>query len=502
MMQPEGKPNRRRRTIGISTLLLVLILIIAYLVFGIGDDDDEPSNATQQANTLRDETTRYPVTIIILDDFSIPLKSMVDQLDERLDTRVAEDFKAAGDDIRALVREKGYEGPAVRGSITELVAPLKAQMAEVVMASPEMNLDGRSMEDTNCAVSPEGTAAFVTEGAAAFVTEGASAFVTEGATAFVTEGAAAFVTEGASLWDQPHGQRVQLELEELLRLPQAKGLDIQVRVLDADGFVFPVMAEKLDQLIKEIRTANPDMRIVVNMSFAIVPCEKVTDIVAYTRLLREFAVTEGDEESNDPVAFSQVLGAFYAEDIFHTPPAGEGTFQHEFCPGDEPSGFAACTDYPLDRSLSAEQTLYFVGASGNGIMDNGTLVGVDFPFYPAAWKEVIAVSASSGADHLGVARPPRAEYSNAGRIIMGGTWPPDPTSWQPQGILDRFPQAGTSFAAPRYSFIVALYLANAQGINVGCKDDVVPPPADSVDWLAAPPPSDKIDQDHCSTLQP
>ena len=75
-----------------------------------------------------------------------------------------------------------------------------------------------------------------------------------------------------------------------MKLPQAQGLDIRLHVLDADGFVFPALAEKLNQTIQEIRAADPNMRIVVNMSFAIVPCEKVTDIVAYTRLLREFVI--------------------------------------------------------------------------------------------------------------------------------------------------------------------------------------------------------------------
>ena len=152
---------------------------------------------------------------------------------------------------------------------------------------------------------------------------------------------------------------------------------------------------------------------------------------------------------------------------------------NEFCPGDD------SPPVPLDQNRRGSRTLYFVAASGNGIKDeSGALIGVDFPFYPAAWPEVIAVSASSGTDHLGVATPPRAAYSNAGRIIMGGTWPPDAATWTPAGTLDKFPQVGTSFAAPRYSFIVALYLANAQEINVGCKDDLVPPPANSVDWLA------------------
>jgi hypothetical protein len=488
-MQSEIKPARRRLTIVASALLLAFMLIIAYFAFGIGEDEDEPvAAASSQADVLQqEELAHYPVTIIIIDDFGVPLKSLVDRIDESLDAGTVDDFKALGDEIRALVGEKGGDGPAMRDAIIERVGPLKEQLAEAVLASPEMNLEGRALKETNCAMLPEGTAAFVTEGASAFVTEGATAFV----------------TEGASLWDQPHGQRVLLEFEELLNLPQAQGLDIRLHVLDAKGFVFPVLAQQLDQEIKEIRASEPDMRFVVNMSIAIVPCEKVTDIVTYTRLLREFVIEEGNEQSNDPAAFSQVLGALYTEDIFHTPPVGKAIFQYEFCPGDEAEEYAACSAYPLEQSPTEERTLFFVGAAGNGFKDeSGALLGVDYPFYPAAWQEVIAVSANNDTGHLDVAAPPRAEYSNAGRIIMGGTWPPGAATWPPQGVLDRFPQVGTSFAAPRYSFIIALYLANVQEVHVGCEADQIPPPADSFGWLAAPPPPDKIDQDHCSTLYP
>ena len=85
-MQPETIPNRRRLTIVASALLLAILLIMAYFVFGVGEDEDEDksTNTTPQVNIQQEDTTRYPVTIIIIDDFSGPLTSLVDRIDESL----------------------------------------------------------------------------------------------------------------------------------------------------------------------------------------------------------------------------------------------------------------------------------------------------------------------------------------------------------------------------------------------------------------------------------
>jgi hypothetical protein len=346
-----------------------------------------------------------------------------------------------------------------------------------------MNLGDRAISETNCGVSPEGT----------------SIFATGGASIFATDGASVIITDGKSLWDQPHGERVKKELDELKDLlgpPNPQGPEIDLEVLNAHGFAFPQIASDLDAMITDIRTENPNMRIVVNMSFAIVPCEKVTDIVTYTRLLREFIV---DENGSDAWVFEQTLDTLFQEGSFRGRLAGPGTFQTELCPEGKP--YTACVDYPPEGEPDPNRKLYFVAASGNGIKDeNFVSLGVGYPFYPAAWPEVIAVSASDDADHFAVTSPPRASYSNAGRIMMGGTWPPTASIWPWTGILDDYPLMGTSFAAPRYSFVVALYLAEAQDIDVGCGPGLLPPPADSFDWLTAPPPPDKIDQNHCSTL--
>jgi hypothetical protein len=487
-MQPKNKPGRR--TLVASVSLFAILIAIGFLAWeGNRDQQGKPpstDNNTTLSNTTRQEEL-YPVTIIIIDDFNPLLTEMVSDLDNRSDGQITGDFKAVGDQIRAIRDQSGRSGPDIREEIISKVAGLKSEIDTLVLTSVQMNLDGRASGSTNCAVSPEGTSVFSTEGASVFSTEGASVFS--------TDGASVFATEGAAMSAQPHGERVLREFDELLGLPPATGLKIDREPLDVQGFAFPAIADRLNTRINAIREANPEMRIVVNMSFAIVPCEKVTDLAAYTRLLREFVIEEGDDHPNDPWAFEQVLDALYQEDIFHTKPVGAGTFHSEFCPDGE--GFAPCPEEPSGEG----RTLYFVAASGNGIKDeNGVPLGAGFPFYPAAWKEVIAVSASSDTDHLAVVTKDRATYSNVGRIMMGGSWLPDPTPW-PTGTVHDW-QYGTSFAAPRYSFIVALYLTGSQGSGVGCTPDVFPPPADSFDWLKVPPPPDKVDKDHCSTLLP
>ena len=111
-------------------------MIIAYLAFGVGEDennndnhDGETNNITPNAN-IQTDTTQYPVTIIIIDDFSEPLKAVVDRIDE---TR-ADDFRTASEDIRAARHAiKVTMAPPCAADIIERVAPLKEQLAEIVL---------------------------------------------------------------------------------------------------------------------------------------------------------------------------------------------------------------------------------------------------------------------------------------------------------------------------------------------------------------------------------
>lgn len=107
---------------------------------------------------------------------------------------------------------------------------------------------------------------------------------------------------------------------------------------------------------------------------------------------------------------------------------------------------------PLHAVLSglAAAPVVPVAAAGNGlyVFKDGKLVRThfQFPFAPALWNPVVA--ASGGQDWA-----QRAEYSNNGEVVLDGkTWV------VPAGGGNAVQVQGSSFAAPRLSASVAVYL--------------------------------------------
>ncbi len=117
---------------------------------------------------------------------------------------------------------------------------------------------------------------------------------------------------------------------------------------------------------------------------------------------------------------------------------------------------------PLQSVLASMNTTVIpIAAAGN--------FGMDFPFWPGAWGQVISVSASEGtgydapapwdkkkdapllgAEELNPGKTTR--ISNYGEVMMPGEYDSD------YGMV-----SGTSFAAPRLSVAVALYLSEVGG---------------------------------------
>ena len=102
---------------------------------------------------------------------------------------------------------------------------------------------------------------------------------------------------------------------------------------------------------------------------------------------------------------------------------------------------------------SSEDTI-FVVAAGNS--------GKAFPFYPAAWPQVVSVSASSESLDDYRSSGGKASYSNDADVMMPG--------WFDDGTADGV--EGTSFAAPRLSFLLAAYLTGQQANT--CQQNVSP----------------------------
>ena len=156
-MQPKNKPRRRTLVAGVS--LFAILIAAGFMAWERNrDEPDKPpsttnnttTNNTTVSNSARQEEF-YPVTIIVIDDFSQPLKALVNEIDERASGDTIEHFRTTAEQIRALADEKPGSDPQVREEIISRVAPLKEEVYGIVAESKLMNLDGRDVKATNCA---------------------------------------------------------------------------------------------------------------------------------------------------------------------------------------------------------------------------------------------------------------------------------------------------------------------------------------------------------------
>lgn len=191
-----------------------------------------------------------------------------------------------------------------------------------------------------------------------------------------------------------------------------------VEVTDGSGAIDP----------QKIVDALPgsDFRVVVNMSFVLLPCAVLEDFIdsdidTFDVYLEELALENGSDLETIRQVVSTPL-----DDGF------EGIV-------DEFSGWVS-----------------FVASSGN--------FGFGFQMFPAAWESVIGVSASQA---MGTASPMRANFSNAGQVMATGAWFSTAelcqiealcaSSSDPMGERGQLAYAGTSFAAPSMSVAAALF---------------------------------------------
>lgn len=338
--------------------------------------------------------------------------------------------------------------------------------------------------DENCAVNTEGQgfavrgagfavrgAGFATRGAgfatrgAGFATRGAG-FATRGA-GFATRGAgfatrgAGFATRGAGFATRgadgdmeinaAHGKIVSWQLEEL-DYWYGDDVDINVVKVRVADYRTDIIASQIE---KAIRRSTADF-IVLNMSFAIVPCGMVDTFEEY------LAEISDSDDFNDVLALQAEL-----EDLLSTsydPALIEQQVEND----------------ALNQMLASHSGRVFAVASAGNF-------GLPFPFYPAAWDNIISVSGSEaffdfyepdsfepdttypllgfGLVENGLSDRP---ISNYGEIMMPGQY---------------YDIIGASYAAPRLSYVLAYYLtrvgdgycrdADGQlGLNYGAYDNL------------------------------
>lgn len=287
--------------------------------------------------------------------------------------------------------------------------------------------------------------------------------------AFAVRGAAA-----GSVGDTTHGDLVYAQIEALLE--QADALSsISLVTVDIHGLT----ADSVAAEILSAMDANPADVYVANMSFALIPCEYVT---AFNELQINMLEAREAKDLNRYRSLLQRAVVFYDDTVF---PAMSHRAQE-------------MTDLnPLQEMFVEQGALILpVAAAGN--------YGLDFPFWPGAWAQVISVSASVGEGFhpnsawkktddtplLGAVAGQRgrnSRVSNYGEVLLPGEYASD------VGQI-----SGTSFAAPRLSVVLALYAAEV-GPNYCVNDDGYPALAYG-EWdnmaLAT------IAQEHCDALEP
>jgi Subtilase family len=277
------------------------------------------------------------------------------------------------------------------------------------------------------------------------VTEGQGFFATGGTSFFATGGTGFFATGGTGASGAiPHGRRIVAELQDLQQ--QYHSAPIQIVQVDTQGFTTSVIADNLTRKINQIVASDPNAKFVVNMSFAVIPCGALATLAIYDALMHQ---VDADLSGNLD-AMREVFNELLATGVLDSPLNSNDDLQNLVQEKCNASGTTCRT---------GTNPIIMVAAAGNS--------SEPFPFFPAAWRGIVSVSASDDAAGF-VTGKPLASYSNDGAVMMPGRWQHE---------------LGTSFAAPRYSFAMALMLAGTGPRD--CRANISPALPD--DWLTSPP---------------
>lgn len=244
----------------------------------------------------------------------------------------------------------------------------------------------------------------------------------------------AFAVRGVSAEpiDEAHGDLVMSQIEELLA---ASGSAIPVVPVEIQGLTTQQAADALLDAVAD----HPADIYVINMSFAIIPCEHIQAFAEFGSQLLS---------ARDAKDLNRYRGLFNRSVLFYNDTV--------FPVMSQKAQNAQNLD-PLQSALVSLRTAAIpVAAAGN--------FGLDYPFWPGAWGQVISVSASAGE---GFVSPPwdkkkdtplltaeaeqpgkQKRISNYGEVMMPGEY-----------SAGAGKVSGTSFAAPRLSVVLAHYAA-------------------------------------------
>ena len=256
---------------------------------------------------------------------------------------------------------------------------------------------------------------------------------------------AGYAVRGASVAENEnaltHGQVVVQQIEETLAdMGYANDTNItivEVNISSGDDMV------AVNAIETAIADASASDFIVLNMSFAFVPCEFLEAMEAFGG---EFLDANKAGQLNRYRGIFQRAVVFYDNQVF---PVNSNKFQN-------------ATDlHPLQTVFETHSNVIPIASAGN--------FGLKYPFWPAAFVEVTSVSASNGVG-FNAAKPwvkqgqgkdepllsiqgngnNQQIISNYGEVMLPGEYEVEPNAW----II------GTSFAAPRLTALSAVYVSN------------------------------------------
>lgn len=242
------------------------------------------------------------------------------------------------------------------------------------------------------------------------------------------------------------------DIEYLINV-KSIGESIRVIEVDTDSFLLSTINQRIDDTLQAIALSPSNQYVVINASFAVVPCERIPELAVIEGLIRSLRARGEFQAASDIVKLTALIGKFsslLAVSVEETSSACSIPNQVQKLPTSKYVQGGNCTSF--QTSISGADL--FVAAAGNS--------GLDFSFYPASDPNAISVSATEenlpfftiATDRIchGVNPPYDRLCSNQGEVLM-------------PGLVQRMGETyfGTSFAAPRLSLRLAVYIAHNQG---------------------------------------
>lgn len=368
----------------------------------------------------------------------------------------------------------GVEPTATPVAATDAVAILVLDSFQ----NNEAEGDKLSKRGDNCTVAPDGQGVYVGQGAGVYVGQGAGVYV--------GQGAGAGTHEAIALSGVTHGELVMAKFQQLLVIPPddsadlaalairnvweqqivTYGLadkimiwrngdspDLYLVAIDTDGYDTTVIVERLQRQMEALQNLYGITRFVVNMSFAIVPCDLKLDLEEYKTLIDNepalaafrdnlTALFGGNDEA--VIAFmvgSMALDEFYAnssEQVYPLLTSDPLLVYLTDLPSDVIKVIAVAAAGQKPSVSWGENGLVLVGGTGN-----------PFPYLPGLSQNVLSVSVQRA-------------YSNAGEVMrQDGTVAFTGTVTTTTGITVTGTYTllpATSWAAPEMSLAAADHL--------------------------------------------